>query len=586
MTPPGTLVKGEIVRNSSQGNAIIRTNAGEYSVHSTVTQDIGTSVVGRVLTSNWAILSGWATNDDAEKQGWDSEGWVQVTKIVEKGGMLGVGVSDAIAGEIFFLGELSCTIGTHLPIIPVVPEYTVDGMRRGFCTDPQLWPSDYVVSLANTTNISITQFTGIEDRIQNPDSNLSEYDFLEVTDTHSHNKGPRITIDDVGGSRDIPTPRELVDTATSHKLDVDDRDVADALGFDGEIYAVVDRVSNEGRALGTVTTQRGNSEELIFGKLKCEPGDIIPVLPLAGKHHWQRPAVCTSIELWAQESYIHTFHEYSTALTEEDSRNLGEAIIRQTAHPGLVYSISESDGVATHFINDISVDDARTNGDSETADDVVDGANAASSHSHEDTTSVASEEQEIVHKDCASAGETQEPLPGSKQQDAVGDVASNVDEKDEQSRASDDIIAEQTDPALTEDNVEYTESRRRVRDASFTENVREAYDERCAVCSARRVAPDGSTEVEAAHIYPKSEGGPDVVQNGIALCRLHHWAFDAGWISFTDNNDIIVRDVPDRDGYEEFADFDGKTLHLPDDEGLRPHPKFIREHRTLHGFDC
>jgi hypothetical protein len=140
-------------------------------------------------------------------------------------------------------------------------------------------------------------------------------------------------------------------------------------------------------------------------------------------------------------------------------------------------------------------------------------------------------------------------------------------------------------PELTEDDESFITARRRKRDQAFAQKVKEAYDERCAMCGARRVAPNGSTEVEAAHIYPKSEGGVDDVRNGAALCKLHHWAFDNGWLSITDDYDIIVRDAEDRDGYDEFSNLDGDSLHLPDDEDLRPHPKFLHEHRSLHGFE-
>jgi len=35
-------------------------------------------------------------------------------------------------------------------------------------------------------------------------------------------------------------------------------------------------------------------------------------------------------------------------------------------------------------------------------------------------------------------------------------------------------------------------------------------------------------------------GGSDDIRNGIALCQFHHWAFDPGWLSFTDDHEIIV----------------------------------------------
>ncbi|MDQ2052875.1 HNH endonuclease [Natronolimnohabitans sp. A-GB9] len=115
--------------------------------------------------------------------------------------------------------------------------------------------------------------------------------------------------------------------------------------------------------------------------------------------------------------------------------------------------------------------------------------------------------------------------------------------------------------------------------------VREAYDEQCAICGRARESPDGNPEVEAAHIYPKREGGNDDMRNGIALCKLHHWAFDSGWFSLTDNHEILVKDAPDRDGYHEFKQLEGRQIRLPEEEEAQPHPIFLEEHRRLHGFN-
>ena len=47
-------------------------------------------------------------------------------------------------------------------------------------------------------------------------------------------------------------------------------------------------------------------------------------------------------------------------------------------------------------------------------------------------------------------------------------------------------------------------------------------------------------EVEAAHIVPHRASGKDDILNGIALCRLHHWAFDVGWFTLEDNFKITA----------------------------------------------
>jgi putative restriction endonuclease len=140
------------------------------------------------------------------------------------------------------------------------------------------------------------------------------------------------------------------------------------------------------------------------------------------------------------------------------------------------------------------------------------------------------------------------------------------------------------EPQLTEDEEEYIEIRRPARDTAFSELVRQAYDETCAICGSSRETPNGYPEVEAAHIYPKQERGADDVRNGIALCKLHHWAFDTGWLSISDEYEILVKDASERDGYYQFKQREGDTLHLPDNDEAKPHPMFLGQHREIHGF--
>ncbi len=44
----------------------------------------------------------------------------------------------------------------------------------------------------------------------------------------------------------------------------------------------------------------------------------------------------------------------------------------------------------------------------------------------------------------------------------------------------------------------------------------------------------------AIHIYAVADGGPDVVQNGLALCGTIHWLFDRYLISLTDDHRLLV----------------------------------------------
>lgn len=131
----------------------------------------------------------------------------------------------------------------------------------------------------------------------------------------------------------------------------------------------------------------------------------------------------------------------------------------------------------------------------------------------------------------------------------------------------------------------YTETKRAQRDSQFQEEVKEVYDQTCAICGADRMTPDRRPEVEAAHIRPVSEGGKDTITNGIALCRLHHWAFDNDWISIKDDYSIVVKDAPEVSGYEDFAQYQGSRLNIPKSEENQPDKNALQFHRRHHGFE-
>lgn len=119
---------------------------------------------------------------------------------------------------------------------------------------------------------------------------------------------------------------------------------------------------------------------------------------------------------------------------------------------------------------------------------------------------------------------------------------------------------------------------RHFRDAAFARQVREVYDATCAVTGLRLLNGGGRPEIEAAHIRPVAENGPDSVRNGLALCRTAHWMFDRGLIGLGANDELLVaRNHIDEDLRRLLAP-DGR-LRLPARTAERPHPKFARWHR-------
>lgn len=118
-----------------------------------------------------------------------------------------------------------------------------------------------------------------------------------------------------------------------------------------------------------------------------------------------------------------------------------------------------------------------------------------------------------------------------------------------------------------------------VRDRVFRQVILRAYDERCAITGLKLINGGGRAEVEAAHIRPVEANGPDVVNNGIALCGTTHWMFDRGLISLADDLQILVsRHVNDADGVRAMINRSGQML-MPLRPADRPHPHFLQWHR-------
>jgi hypothetical protein len=130
----------------------------------------------------------------------------------------------------------------------------------------------------------------------------------------------------------------------------------------------------------------------------------------------------------------------------------------------------------------------------------------------------------------------------------------------------------------------------KLRSRAFKQAVREAYDFKCAVCGMKIYSPDTSQwEVEAVHIVPHSKNGKDDLWNGLALCRLHHWAFDVGWFTLEDNFKILasrkIRDLSDDFGRLGTYDFirqlskENLIISLPSEQDIHPHPNAMKWHR-------
>ena len=132
-----------------------------------------------------------------------------------------------------------------------------------------------------------------------------------------------------------------------------------------------------------------------------------------------------------------------------------------------------------------------------------------------------------------------------------------------------------------EDSSQPTFVKRKARGEAFRRRVIAFYGGRCSVCRGRWEV-NGKYETQAAHIIPKSSLGSDDPRNGIALCRFHHWVFDRGLFSLSDQGTIMVSsrisDFSDNPGV--MKTYEGLEALAPTDARARPGPEALIWHRT------
>lgn len=124
--------------------------------------------------------------------------------------------------------------------------------------------------------------------------------------------------------------------------------------------------------------------------------------------------------------------------------------------------------------------------------------------------------------------------------------------------------------------------RQRLHQADFRVRVITAYQEMCAVCRLRH-----KELLDAAHILPDTHPlGEPLVTNGMALCKLHHAAFDQNIIGV--RPDLIVevnqRVLAEIDGpmlIHGLQGFHGATITVPRKASLRPDPDVLSERYEL-----
>ena len=85
-----------------------------------------------------------------------------------------------------------------------------------------------------------------------------------------------------------------------------------------------------------------------------------------------------------------------------------------------------------------------------------------------------------------------------------------------------------------------SDAERRRRDPAWRHRILEAWDRSCAFCGFDGSLAGSPVGIEAAHVRWFNFGGPDSLDNGLALCSLHHKLLDRGVLGFEDPETVRV----------------------------------------------
>jgi putative restriction endonuclease len=121
-------------------------------------------------------------------------------------------------------------------------------------------------------------------------------------------------------------------------------------------------------------------------------------------------------------------------------------------------------------------------------------------------------------------------------------------------------------------------TQQRLHQAGFRVRVIRAYQERCTVCRLRHFEL-----LDAAHILPdRHPKGDPTVSNGLALCKLHHAAFDGKILGVRPDLIVEIREdiLREKDGpmlVHGLQGFQGSQILIPTRRDLQPDRNFLAE---------
>jgi len=132
-------------------------------------------------------------------------------------------------------------------------------------------------------------------------------------------------------------------------------------------------------------------------------------------------------------------------------------------------------------------------------------------------------------------------------------------------------VAASTAPSAVEREWAAYLAQRRVHQPAFRAMVLRAYETQCTVCHFRH-----AELLDAAHIIgDKDEHGDAVVTNGLAMCKIHHAAYDRNFLGIDPDYSIHINKdlLEERDGpmlQHGLQEMHGSTIIVPTTRADRP----------------
>lgn len=190
---------------------------------------------------------------------------------------------------------------------------------------------------------------------------------------------------------------------------------------------------------------------------------------------------------------------------------------------------------------------------------------------------LASLRQEGVHGRLDSAIE-QVLLADRARLDAT--VRQLVDAQFPSTIAPDVLLAVGFDPELLAPGPVTVTPEERKRSVQWRDAIVRAWDGACAFCGYDGSLGGAPVGIEAAHVRWFKLGGPDELDNGLALCSLHHKLFDRGALGLSPDARVQVSEQFRASGVgKQVYELHGRELR-PRPGAQLPAPVHVEWHRT------